>query len=44
MWIFINSSITKELFFDSLEYLIKIETLNKNGESKTYIGIIQKYK
>jgi hypothetical protein len=40
MWIVINQSINNKLFSNDFEYLVKIETINKLGDSKTYIGLI----
>lgn len=41
MWIFINQSINNKLFSNDFEYLVKIETINKLGEYKTYIGLYE---
>ena len=41
MWISINTPISNDLFSNNFEYLVKIETINKLGEYKTYIGIYQ---
>ncbi len=41
MWTKINQSINNNLFSNEFEYLVKIETINKLEEYKTYIGLYQ---
>lgn len=41
MWIYINRPISNDLFSNDFEYLVKIETINKLGEYKVYIGLVQ---
>ena len=36
-----NIPISNDLFYNEFEYLVKIESCNKLGESKTHIGIVE---
>lgn len=41
MWTLINQQINNNLFSNDSDYLVKIETCDKLGEYKSYIGLVQ---